>query len=97
MINESYRLGLDIGTNSIGWAAIKLDSANKPYAVLDMGVRIFPDGRDSKSQASLAAARRVVRGARRRRDRYLRRRSDLIDAFVSVGLMLHQIRRLRKV
>ena len=39
-----YRLGLDLGTNSIGWAAVILDDKNDPCGVLDMGVRIFPDG-----------------------------------------------------
>ena len=82
-----YRLGLDLGTNSVGWAAIKLDESGKPSGILDMGVRIFPDGRNPKDQSSLAGQRRVPRGMRRRRDRYIERREDLMDALVACGLM----------
>ena len=55
------RLGLDIGTNSIGWCLYEGD------AIKDIGVRIFSDGRDPKSGASLAVDRREARSARRRR------------------------------
>ena len=82
-----YRLGLDMGTNSIGWAAVELDENSEPCGVLDMGVRIFPDGRNPKDGSSNAVKRRVSRGQRRRRDRYLKRRSELIEALVNSGLM----------
>ncbi|GEM_PF-103895 len=82
-----YRLGLDLGTNSIGWAAIKLDDGGEPCGILDMGARVFPDGRNPKDESSLAVQRRVPRGMRRRRDRYLRRREDLMEDLVSFGLM----------
>lgn len=82
-----YRLGLDIGTNSIGWAALCLNHAGDPYGVLGMGVRVFPDGRDAKSKESSAKTRRLARGARRRRDRYTKRRADLLKKLVAWGLM----------
>ena len=85
--NRKYRLGLDLGTNSIGWAAIILDENDSPCGVLDMGVRIFPDGRKSTDKTSNAVSRRLARGQRRRRDRYLKRRSTLMDALVEYGLM----------
>lgn len=75
------RLGLDIGTNSIGWCLYDGDS------IRDIGVRIFSDGRDPKSGASLAVDRREARAMRRRRDRYVRRRSALLTALVDTGLM----------
>lgn len=75
------RLGLDIGTNSIGWCLFDGDS------IRDIGVRIFSDGRDPKSGASLAVDRRNARAMRRRRDRYLSRRSALLQALVETGLM----------
>ena len=84
-----YRLGLDLGTNSIGWAAVQLNENDEPCGILDMGVRIFPDGRDERSKASNAADRRTARGARRRRDRYLKRRGDLMEALINCGLMPH--------
>ena len=88
--NESrYRLGLDMGTNSIGWAAVKLNEEGESCGVLDMGVRIFPDGRKDTDKTSKAVDRRLARGQRRRRDRYLRRRGDLIEKLVELGLMPH--------
>src|SRR3546814_6312929 len=46
---ESYmttHLGLDIGTNSIGWCLYDSDS------IRDIGVRIFSDGRRSEEHTS---------------------------------------------
>jgi CRISPR-associated endonuclease Csn1 len=82
-----YRLALDLGTNSIGWCLLDLNGNGDPCGVRRMGVRIFPDGRDPKSKESLAADRRLARSMRRRRDRYLRRRSALMNALVAAGLM----------
>jgi CRISPR-associated endonuclease Csn1 len=76
------RLGLDMGTNSIGWCLIEDDAR-----IVDIGARIFADGRDPKSGASLAVDRREARAARRRRDRYLGRRSAFLKALVEHGLM----------
>ena len=88
MNNAKYRLGLDIGTNSIGWAAVKTDSNNNPCNLLDLGVRIFPDGRsDETGEISNAATRRTARGQRRRRDRYLQRRNTLLATLTTYGLM----------
>lgn len=75
------RLGLDIGTNSIGWCLYDGDT------IRDIGVRIFSDGRDPKSGASLAVDRRDARAMRRRRDRYVRRRSSLLEALIETSLM----------
>ncbi len=87
-VNEKYRLGLDLGTNSLGWAAVKLGDDGEPCALLDMGVRIFPDGRnEQQSKQSNAVERRVARGQRRRRDRYLNRRDQLMRTLVDYGLM----------
>ncbi len=85
--DRKYLLGLDLGTNSIGWAALTLDDQGDPCGVLAMGVRIFPDGRNSKSKTSNAVERRTARGQRRLRDRYLMRRDDLMQTLVEFGLM----------
>lgn len=53
-----YRLGLDLGTNSIGWAVLRLNDENKPTAIIRAGVRIFSDGREAKTKTSLAVNRR---------------------------------------
>jgi CRISPR-associated endonuclease Csn1 len=83
----TYRLGLDIGTNSIGWTAVTVDAHGQPNGILGQGVRIFSDGRNPKDGSSLAVQRRVPRGMRRRRDRYLDRRHDLMEALIALGLM----------
>lgn len=80
------RLGLDIGTNSIGWWLYQTANGSVD-AVVDGGVRIFPNGRDPKSKASLAVDRRAARAQRRRRDRYLRRKAALMKRMAAVGLM----------
>ena len=80
-----------MGANSIGWCAVRLDADGRPAGVLDAGVRILSPneeaGRDPQSKASLAAARRMARGQRRRRSRFVRRRDRLIDVLVGAGLM----------
>ena len=83
------RLGLDIGTNSIGWWLYETDASGSVIAHIDGGVRLFGDGRNPKSKSgeSLAVARRIARQARKRRDRYLRRRSDLMKSLAAAGLM----------
>lgn len=80
------RLGLDIGTNSIGWW-LYATKEGEVTDVLDGGVRIFSDGRDPKSKASLAVDRRAARAQRRRRDRFLRRKAALMKRMAEAGLM----------
>ena len=86
-----YRLSLDIGTNSIGWWLYELrkdeDGRYEAVRSIDGGVRIFPDGRDPQSKKSLAEDRRLARGMRRRRDRYIRRREALMRELIRAGLM----------
>lgn len=86
-----YRLGVDLGANSIGWHAVRLDEDGFPIGILDAGVRILSPneeaGRDPKSKASLAADRTLARSMRRNRDRKLLRKSDLLVELVAQGLM----------
>ncbi|HEX7822060.1 MAG TPA: type II CRISPR RNA-guided endonuclease Cas9 [Sphingobium sp.] len=76
------KLGLDIGTNSIGWCLTEDEGR-----IIAIGSRIFSDGRDPQSGTSLAVDRRDARSARRRRDRFIGRRSAFLDALVAHGLM----------
>lgn len=82
-----YRLGLDIGTNSIGWCIYRLNEKGGPSGIVRMGSRIFSDGRQAKSMASLAAERRIARQMRRRHDRVLKRQSRFLQGLVQFGLM----------
>jgi len=86
-MQKLHRLGLDMGTNSIGGWGVTLDAQGQPSDSLACFVRIFSDGRNPKDGSSLAVQRRVPRGMRRRRDRYLRRRDDLMEMLITVGLM----------
>ncbi|CAK9039508.1 CRISPR-associated endonuclease Cas9 [Durusdinium trenchii] len=86
-----YRIGIDLGTNSLGWAGVELrpgeDGALTAGPMLDMGVRIFSDARNPKDKSSNAAQRREPRGARRNRDRKLGRRRKMMRALIQAGLM----------
>ena len=84
------RLGLDIGTNSVGWWLYEITNG-QPASVIDGGVRIFSDGRDAKTGASLAVDRRNARAMRRGRDRYLQRRAMLMKRLAASGLMPHDL------
>lgn len=82
-----YRLGIDVGTGSLGWAMLELDGDDVPFRIIDMGSRIFGSGREPKTLTSLAANRRQARQMRRRRDRYIQRRTRLMHELVAAGLM----------
>lgn len=82
----SYRLGIDLGTNSLGWCTVTLDEDGRPNGILAAGSRIFSDGREPKSKASLAIARRAARAMRRRRDRLIQRREALLRHLIADGL-----------
>jgi len=65
-----YRIGIDLGTNSLGWAAISLRNNAQGQnriagPLIDLGVRIFSDARNPKDKSSNAAQRRGPRSARR--------------------------------
>lgn len=76
-------LGLDLGTNSIGWAVVNTDNEGNPQKIEGMGSRIIPmdaailgdfDKGNTKSQTS---ERTGLRGVRRLHERYLLRRERL--------------------
>lgn len=81
-----WRLGADLGTNSLGWAVVELDENNVPFRIIAAGSRIFSDGRDPKSGASLAVDRRTARAMRRRRDRFKQRQAALLKYLTLAGL-----------
>ncbi|MDI1233971.1 MAG: HNH endonuclease domain-containing protein [bacterium] len=77
-------LGLDLGTNSIGWALVEIDNNNKTVKIVGLGSRIltmdaaeianFESG--SKTE-SAAAVRTTKRSPRKLNERYLLRRDRL--------------------
>lgn len=83
----SYTVGLDIGSNSIGWAL--LQGEGKP-GIIDLGVRIFPEGvdRDTKGlEKAKNVTRREARGARRIHQRRNQRKQQLLSVLQAAGLL----------
>lgn len=83
---KPYRLGLDIGTNSIGWCLYELDEG-RIVRLIRMGVRIFSDGRDPKTRTSLAVERRLARQMRRQRERTVQRRHGFLTELIRANLL----------
>jgi CRISPR-associated endonuclease Csn1 len=87
-------LGLDLGTNSIGWALIQQNFESKQGNILGMGSRIIPmtqdvldnfgEGKPSKTQT---AERTGYRSTRRLKERYLLRRERLHRALNVLGFL----------
>lgn len=86
-------LGLDLGTNSIGWSLV--DMENKK--ILGMGSRIIPMGQElSKFEQGQAqtknANRRIARGMRKLNKRYKQRRNKLIYVLQQLEMLPEQIK-----
>lgn len=69
-------LGLDLGTNSLGWALV--DESENEYTLIDKGVDIFQEGvaRDKNNEKPAVQDRTSARALRRR---YFRRRLRKIE------------------
>ncbi len=83
---SNYTLGLDIGSNSVGWALLDVENQK----VIDTGVRVFQEGvdRDTKgAEVSKNETRRTARGARRSRKRRSYRKDKLFRMVVRRGLL----------
>ena len=83
-------LGLDLGTNSIGWALVDTDEKK----ILGMGSRIIPMTQDvldtfsgGKPLETQTAARTSYRGIRRIRERHLLRRERLHRVLNLLGFL----------
>jgi len=77
----------DIGTTSIGSAVINHDPGRKIGKILRLGVRIFPETREPKTNAPLNQQRRAKRMMRRQLRRRRARRRTLNEALSSAGLL----------
>ena len=90
----AWRLGIDLGTNSLGWWAFNVEKEGHQWRVsdsLDGGVYIFPDGREPAKSGrvgdSNAVERRRARSMRRNRDRRKTRLRAFMRELVELGLM----------
>lgn len=86
-------LGLDLGSNSIGWALIEQDFDNKQGKILGLGSRIIPIEQKILSDfkegttVSQTAKRTEYRGNRRLRERHLLRRERLHRVLHLLGFL----------
>ena len=86
-------LGLDLGTNSIGWALIEQDFEQKAGEIIGMGSRIIPMDQTSigdfekGNPVSQTADRTNFRGIRRLRERFLLRRERLNRVLFQLGFL----------
>lgn len=69
-----YRIGLDLGITSVGWAVLEDDKDGNPRRIIDLGTRIFDAAENPKDGSPLAEPRRNARSLRRR----LRRKSHRV-------------------
>ncbi|MDX2177259.1 MAG: type II CRISPR RNA-guided endonuclease Cas9 [Candidatus Sumerlaeia bacterium] len=67
-----WRLGLDAGSDSLGWAVVLVDEA-APDPLVDCGVRIFPAGTNKDKQGNEHSKNEERRGARQMRRQLARR------------------------
>lgn len=79
-------LGLDLGTNSLGWALV--DESENGYALLDKGVAIFQEGvaRDKNNEKPTVQDRTDARALRRHYFRRRLRKIDLLRVLVRYDL-----------
>jgi len=86
-------LGLDLGTNSIGWALIDQDFINKQGTIIGLGSRIIPMDQgtlgdfEKGNSVSQTKDRTEARSMRRLRERHLLRRDRLHRALNILGFL----------
>ena len=83
--NVNYRVGIDVGSYSIGMAAIAIDDDGKPTEILSAISLIHDSGVDPDSTKSAATRLKTSGIARRTRRLYRRKRKRLakLDKFIS--------------
>ncbi|MCO5233542.1 MAG: type II CRISPR RNA-guided endonuclease Cas9 [Chitinophagales bacterium] len=86
-------LGLDLGTNSIGWAYVTEGETQNESEIKQIGVRVNPLTVDEQANfekgksITTNADRTLKRGARRNLDRYQLRRENLIDVLTKANII----------
>lgn len=86
-------LGLDLGTNSIGWALVDYDFESTKGKIIGMGSRIIPMGQDTLgdfgkgNSVSQTHERTRLRMSRRIKERQLLRRARLLRTLKIMGCL----------
>lgn len=83
--HRNYRVGIDVGTNSIGFAAIEIDADGMPTNALNLMVLIHDSGVDPSKQKTAITRLATAGVARRTRNLIQRRRKRLnqLDTFIT--------------
>ena len=87
-------LGLDLGTNSIGWAIVKeAENENETSSIVNLGVRVNPLTTDEQQDfekgkpITTNASRTLARSARRNLQRFKLRRTNLINILLQHNII----------
>lgn len=87
-------LGLDLGTNSIGWAVVnEAESADEKSSIIRLGVRVNPlttdeiNNFEKGKSITTNADRTLKRSMRRNLQRYKLRRKNLIELLIKQGFI----------
>lgn len=84
---KNFTLGLDLGTNSIGWAIVENDKDKNPKGIINTGCRIFQEAVDAKTRVPKNQSRRQARAARRLVSRRKMRRNKLLNLLISKSFL----------
>jgi CRISPR-associated endonuclease Csn1 len=82
----NFTLGLDLGTNSIGWALIDFDDNQQPKKLIACGSRVFQEAVEANGTPK-NHARRAARAARKLVARRKQRRTKLLNLLIRHGLL----------
>jgi CRISPR-associated endonuclease Csn1 len=80
-------LGLDIGSNSIGWALVELGDEGSPVGIVGLGSRIFTKAVEEKTPTPKNMKRRMARLTRRVLHRRSQRKQRMLNYLVKLQLL----------
>ena len=80
-------LGLDLGTNSLGWALLE-ETDGKQQNIIALGSRIFIKSVEEKTPTPKNVKRRDARMARRIVQRRAKRKQEMLDYLIRLKLVL---------
>jgi len=84
-------LGLDLGSNSLGWALLEESNASASKFI-DIGIRIFSKAVEEKVPTPKNVKRRDMRLGRRVLQRRARRKQRMLNYLVSLGLLPKELK-----
>ena len=83
-------LGLDLGSNSIGWALLR-EKDGKPNEIINIGSRIFTKAVEEKTPTPKNVKRRNARLSRRVTQRRARRKARMLNYLIKLNLLPQEL------